>query len=164
MRNQWGETALGAAVLALALGFLAWSMGVAGSAGTHGTYRLTARFGDAGGLQTGAKISVSGVKVGQVAKISIDPKTFMAVTELAVNSDVALPSDSSAKITSDGLLGGAHVALTPGGAEDNLKPGGEIANTQGSVDLFGLIGQFIRPQGGNASSAASSAAAPAPAQ
>jgi len=158
MRNQWGETALGAAVLALALGFMAWSMGVAGSGGARGSYYVTARFGDAGGLQTGAKITVSGVKVGQVAKISIDPKTYMAVTELALSSDVALPSDSSAKITSDGLLGGAHVALTPGGAEDNLKPGGEIANTQGSVDLFGLIGQFIRPQGGNAASAASSAA------
>ena len=51
--------------------------------------------------------------------------------------------------------------VTPGGAADNLKAGGEITNTQGSVDLFGLIGQFIRPQGGNVSSAASSAA-PAP--
>jgi phospholipid/cholesterol/gamma-HCH transport system substrate-binding protein len=39
---------------------------------------------------------------------------------------------------------------------DDLKPGGEIENTQGSVDLFGLIGQVLRPQ----PAAAGAAAAP----
>jgi len=51
---------------------------------------------------------------------------------------------------------GAHA---PGGAMDDLKPGGEIENTQGSVDLFGLIGQVLRPQ----PAAEGNAAAPAPA-
>ncbi|MBS0254743.1 MAG: outer membrane lipid asymmetry maintenance protein MlaD [Proteobacteria bacterium] len=160
-RNQWGETVLGAGVLALALGFMGWTMGVTGGGGSHGQYKVTARFGDAGALQAGAKITISGVKIGQVAKIAIDPKTFMAVTELALNSDVAVPSDSTAKITSDGLLGGAHVAISPGGAADNLKAGSEITNTQGAVDLFGLIGQFIRPQGGAAPAASSAAPVPA---
>ncbi len=162
IRNQWGETVLGAGVLVLAALFLVWAMGVAGGSGARGSYRVTARFGDAGGLQPGAKITVSGVKVGAVTKIAIDPKNFLAVTELALNADVQLPSDSAAKVTSDGLLGGAHVAITPGGAEDNLKPGAEITNTQGAVDLFGLIGQVMRPQGAaGASSAASSAPPPA---
>ena len=30
-------------------------------------------------------------------------------------------------------------------ATDNLKGGSEIENTQGAVDLFGLVGQFLRP-------------------
>ena len=46
---------------------------------------------------------------------------------------------------------------------DNLKPGDEIANTQGAVDLFGLIGSFLRPQSGDAKSAPAAAPAPAPA-
>jgi phospholipid/cholesterol/gamma-HCH transport system substrate-binding protein len=41
------------------------------------------------------------------------------------------------------------VAIAPGGAADDIKPGGEIDNTQGAVDLFGLIGSVMRPQGGN---------------
>ena len=56
-----------------------------------------------------------------------------------------LPADSTAKITSDSLLGGVHVAIGAGGAAEDLKPGGEIENTQGAVDLFGLIGQAVRP-------------------
>ena len=56
--------------------------------------------------------------------------------------------ERAAKITSDGLLGGVHVAISPGGAADMLKAGGEIENTQGAVDIFGLIGQVLRPSGG----------------
>jgi len=52
------------------------------------------------------------------------------------------------------------VTIEPGGAPDDLKAGGEIQNTQGAVDLFGLVGQFLRPQA-PASSAAPAAGAPA---
>jgi phospholipid/cholesterol/gamma-HCH transport system substrate-binding protein len=75
----------------------------------------------------------------------LDPKTYFAATELTIDKGVNLPSDSTARISSDGLLGGAHVSIEPGGAEDMLPPGGEIQNTQGAVDLFGLIGQMIKP-------------------
>jgi phospholipid/cholesterol/gamma-HCH transport system substrate-binding protein len=81
------------------------------------------------------------------------------VARLSLDPTVKLPSDSTAKITSDGLLGGVHVAIAPGGAADNLKPGGEIENTQGAVDLFGLIGQVMRPQPPNAAPAAPAPAA-----
>ena len=133
-----------------------------------GGYELTAKFGDAGGLAPGAKVSVSGVKVGTVSSITLDGKSYLAVAHLAIGGGVKLPSDSTAKITSDGLLGGQHVVITPGGAEDNLKAGDEIANTQGAVDLFGLIGSFLRPQSGDAKggdkpAATSSPAAKAPA-
>ena len=41
-----------------------------------------------------------------------------------------------------------------------MKPGGEFQNTQGAVDLFGLIGRVLRPQP-NARSADPAAAGPA---
>ena len=164
MRTHWGETAMGFLVLALAGLFLVYSLGVANAGSGVGGYALTAKFGDAGGLAPGAKVSVSGVKVGTVSSITLDSKSYLAVAHLAIGGDVKLPSDSTAKITSDGLLGGQHIVITPGGAEDNLKPGDEIANTQGAVDLFGLIGQFLRPQAGDAKAgdkpAASASAAP----
>ena len=159
MRTHWGETAMGFVVLALAAIFLIWSLSVAQSGRIGGGYEVTAKFGDVGGLQPGAKVSLAGVKVGTVSAVRVDPKTFLAVVELSLNGDLHVPSDTTAKVTSDGLLGGAHVALSPGGAADDLKPGGEITNTQGSVDLFGLIGKFIRPQ---SSGAPSTPASPAP--
>jgi phospholipid/cholesterol/gamma-HCH transport system substrate-binding protein len=159
MREQWAETIAGLVVIVLAGVFLAYSLSVGRGGKAAGGYEVTARFGEVGGLAPGASVSVAGVKVGSVSQISLDPKTFLAVAKISLNRDVKLPADSTAKITSDGLLGGAHVAIAPGGSTEDLKPGGEIENTQGAVDLFGLIGQVIRPQ---APAAAAPAAAPAP--
>lgn len=158
-RQQWAETGVGAAVIAAAAAFLVYALSHAGTGGGAGTYELIARFGQVGGLASGSDVRVAGVKVGSVAGIDLDPKTFLARTRVQIRSDVKIPSDSSIKITSDSLLGGQHVAIEPGGSTQDLKPGAEFDNVQGAVDLFGLIGQVIRPQGGGGSTAA--AAAPA---
>ena len=156
---------MGVVVLALAAGFLTYSLSVGGVHMKRGDYEISAKFGEAGSLAPGAAVSVAGVKVGTVSEITLEPKTFLAVAKLSIDPTVKLPSDSTAKITSDGILGGAHVSIAPGAAMDDLKPGGQIENTQGAVDLFGLIGSVIRPQGDSDASAPStgSSAAPAPA-
>lgn len=156
---------MGVVVLALAAGFLTYSLSVGAVHMKRGDYEISAKFGEAGSLAPGAAVSVAGVKVGTVSEITLEPKTFLAVARLSIDPTVKLPSDSTAKITSDGILGGAHVSIAPGAAMDDLKPGGQIENTQGAVDLFGLIGSVIRPQGGSDAAAPStgSSAAPAPA-
>jgi phospholipid/cholesterol/gamma-HCH transport system substrate-binding protein len=113
-----------------------------------------------GSLAPGADVKVAGVKVGTVSKIALDPKTFQAETHMIFNSGVKLPDDSTAKITSDSLLGGQHVAVEPGGSADDFKPGAQFQNTQGAVDLFGLIGQVIRPQSTAAQPEPSASGAP----
>jgi len=158
MREQWTETLAGLAVVVIAAVFLVYSLKVGEVGHKSGQYELTARFGEVGSLAPGAAVRVAGVKVGTVSRIDLDPKTYLAVTHLSLDGGVKLPADSTAKITSDGLLGGAHVAIAPGGAMSDLKPGSEIENTQGAVDLFSLIGQVIRPQ-----PAAAAAPEPAPA-
>jgi phospholipid/cholesterol/gamma-HCH transport system substrate-binding protein len=163
LREQWAETLMGFLVLVLAAGFLVYSLTVGGVGSKPGGYDVTAKFGQVGSLAPGAAVSVAGVKVGTVSQISLDPKTFLAVTKLSLDPDVKLPSDSTAKITSDSLLGGVHVAIAPGGAADDIKPGGEIDNTQGAVDLFGLIGSVMRPQGGNGADDAAPTTGAAPA-
>ncbi len=170
--NAWAETATGAVVLGVAGVFLAYAMGSRLAEAGGGGYPLRAHFGSVGGLAAGADVRVAGVKIGQVAGIRLDPKTFLADTTLRVDAGVKLPSDSSVKITSDGLLGGQYVAVEPGGAADDLRPGAEFQNVQGAVDLFGLINSVIRPQGGGstaapaagagAASAGTAAATPAP--
>lgn len=155
---------MGVVVLALAAGFLTYSLSVGGVHMKRGDYEISAKFGEAGSLAPGAAVSVAGVKVGTVSEITLEPKTFLAVAKLSIDPSVKLPSDSTAKITSDSLLGGAHVSIAPGAAMDDLKPGGQIANTQGAVDIFGLIGSVIRPQGGNSGDGAAEAATPAATQ
>ncbi|ATC33671.1 outer membrane lipid asymmetry maintenance protein MlaD [Caulobacter vibrioides] len=161
LREQWAETAMGVVVLALTAGFLTYSLTVGGVHMKRGDYEISAKFGEAGSLAPGAAVTVAGVKVGTVSQITLEPKTYLAVAKLSIDPTVKLPADSTAKITSDGLLGGAHVAIAPGASLDDLKAGGEIENTQGAVDLFGLIGSVIRPQGGAATTATPAAANPA---
>jgi phospholipid/cholesterol/gamma-HCH transport system substrate-binding protein len=139
------ETAVGALVLAGAGVFIVYALASGGVRAAGQGYEVVAKFGQVGSLATGADVRVAGVKVGAVTALTLDPKTYLAEAHMTLDPKVQLPSDSSAKVTSDGLLGGEHVAIAPGGSSDMLKPGGEIENTQGAVDLFGLIGQAIRP-------------------
>jgi phospholipid/cholesterol/gamma-HCH transport system substrate-binding protein len=160
VRDQWAETIVGAAVLAAAGGFLIYALGYAGGGAVRGGYEVIARFGEAGALASGADVRVAGVKVGAVSRIDLEPKTFLAKATIVLNPDVKLPADSTAKITSDGLLGGSHISVAPGGAAEDLAPGEEFKNTQGAVDLFGLIGQVLRPPS-NAAPTSATPAAPA---
>ncbi len=161
--ETWAETGVGALVLAAAAGFLIYALGNTSKGADAGGYELIGKFGDVGALATGADVRVAGVKVGAVSKIELDSKAYLAKVHVVINKDVKLPADSTAKITSSGLLGGQLVAIAPGGSLDDMKPGAEFQNTQGAVDLFGLIGQFVRPSSGAAAPASGSAPAPAPA-
>ncbi len=156
MHEQWAETLMGLLVLVLAVGVLVYALMAGGVGAKPGGYHITAKFSQVGSLEPGAAVTVAGVEVGAVSEIRLDPKTYVAETTLSLDPDVKLPSDSTAKITSDRLLGGVHVAITPGGATDDIKPGDEIENTQGALGLFGPIGSVRPPQGGGGGAAAGS--------
>lgn len=146
-REQTAETILGAIVTAVAIGFLAFAVARAGTAKAPGGYELWARFQRVDGVNVGADVRVSGVKVGAVEKISIDTDTYFARVSMSIDPKVKLPDDSSARVASDGLLGGAYVSLEPGGSETFLGKGAEIPNTQGSVDLLSLFSAFANGGG-----------------
>lgn len=106
-------------------------------------YEVIAKFDRIDGLVRGTDVRLSGVKVGNVTDIHLDPQTYLAVVHMTLAPHVVLPIDSSAEIVSDGLLGGKIMALIPGGEETTIPPGGEIKFTQAAVSLESLIGQFI---------------------
>jgi len=155
------EIAAGAAVLLVAVIFLAYAMTNSGRSSAGSGLVLTARFDRIDGLGAGADVRIAGVKVGAVTGQRIDPQTFLAVLTLNVDSALRLPEDSSAEITSEGLLGGKYVALVPGGSDRNLATGGEVRITQSAVNLESLLGRFIFSMSGGSSSASSSSSQPA---
>ncbi len=108
-------------------------------------------------MSVGTDVRTSGIKIGKVETERLDPKTFQAVVGLRLAGDVRFPTDSSAAITSEGILGGSYIALSPGGDATMLKAGDEIADTQGAQDLMGLMGQFINRSGPKAPAAAAPA-------
>ncbi|MCK8783889.1 outer membrane lipid asymmetry maintenance protein MlaD [Roseomonas sp. NAR14] len=146
MRGRgFAETATGAVVLLIAVVFVVYALASTGRAtgGGGGGLSLTARFDRIDGLQPGADVRIAGVKVGSVTSQRIDPQSFAAVLTMSVDGGLRLPTDTSAEITSEGLLGGKYVALVPGGADEILRNGSQISDTQGSVSLEALLGRFI---------------------
>jgi phospholipid/cholesterol/gamma-HCH transport system substrate-binding protein len=141
-RHGVAETVTGACVLLVAVAFLAYAVAHSGRTSGSG-YSLIARFEHIDGLAVGSDVRIAGVKVGTVTDAQIDPKTFLAVVSLTVQNDVQLPKDSAAAITSESLLGGKYISLSPGGDETDLKPGQTITITQSSVSLEELLGKFI---------------------
>lgn len=150
MRESVFETLVGIAVV-LAAGFFMWFALDRGGDVSSGNerYEVTAKFNNVSGINRGSDVRLAGVKIGVVQDVEVDFDRFEAALKLAVDSGLDLPDDTDARITTDGLLGGAYVALEPGGGFDTIpKDGtGEIIYTRGSVDLLTLVGGFASSLG-----------------
>lgn len=142
MANSAAETIVGAVVLAVAGGFFVYAAQQA-DVNVGGAYELSAKFRKAEGVNVGADVRISGVKVGTITGMRLDPESYQAEITMAIRDDIAVPEDSAAVIASEGLLGGSHVSIQPGGAEFMLEEGDEFGFTQGSVNLLDLVGRFI---------------------
>ena len=163
MARRLPETLTGFAVIIVAAAFLGYALNRTGAV-TTGGYMLRAQFSSIGGLTVGADVKIGGVVVGHVADEHLDPNTYAAVVRLAMNDDIKIPQDSSAAVSSQGLLGGDYVAISPGGSNTMMAPGQSFAVTQSAINIEDLLGRFIFSMGNNSSSGKSGAgtAAPAP--
>lgn len=140
-RNSAAETAIGALVVATAVGFVLYAGQVAGRGAASG-YPLTARFGSVEGISVGTDVRLAGIRVGSVTGLRLDPATYQAQATFTVTEGLEIPEDSDVKIASEGLLGGSFLEITPGASEFMLADGAEILNTQSSVSLLNLLMRF----------------------
>lgn len=156
MQRNVIETLVGALVLAIA-GAFAWFTVSVSSVGSTSGYRLIAQFQSLDGINTGTDVKLSGIKVGTVVSVVLDPKTYFAVMEVEIEPSVLLPNDTVALVATEGLLGGRYLKLLPGASDDMLKPGQRIAYTQGPVDIAELLGKVFFSAAQNAGKSAPTA-------
>jgi phospholipid/cholesterol/gamma-HCH transport system substrate-binding protein len=148
------ESLIGAAVVAAAALILLFVWMGKGTGGPSG-YELNVRLVKADGLGVGTEVRLSGIKVGSVTGLTLDPKTYLVTVHMGIDSGIQVPADSSIMVNQAGLLGGGYLSITPGGDDAMLADGGTIENAQGSLDLMSLISKFATGGG-------SSTPAPAP--
>jgi phospholipid/cholesterol/gamma-HCH transport system substrate-binding protein len=91
---------------------------------------------------------MAGIKIGTVTAQSLNPENFQAQITMSIDPSVQLTDDTSAKVTSEGLLGSKFISLEPGGSETKLTAGGVINYTQGAVDIWSLISQAMFDKSG----------------
>ena len=142
MKSNTFEALIGAIVIILTITFLFFGF-QSMRLDDEQNYNVSAVFNRIDGIKLGSDIRMSGIKIGTVANQELDNITFQARVSMSINSGILIPDDSSAKITTDGLLGGNYISIEPGGNDVYLESGGEIMFTQGSVDLIGLVGEAL---------------------
>jgi phospholipid/cholesterol/gamma-HCH transport system substrate-binding protein len=128
----------------LALAMLAFKVANLTTADVANGYQIKARFDNIGGLKVKSAVTMAGVRIGRVAGIAFDNKTYQAVVTMDIDGRYdTIPKDSSATILTAGLLGDQYVGIDPGGDDQYLKNGDTIRLTQSAVVLEKLIGQFL---------------------
>ena len=128
----------------LALIFLALNVSNFSGLSSSKGYKVTAQFNNIGGLNTKAKVTMSGVTIGRVTDISYDKQAFQAVVTMAIDPKYDyLPEDSQASIYTAGLLGEQYISLEPGAEDATLVEGSDISLTQSAIVLEEIIGKVL---------------------
>ncbi len=146
MRTRTSEISVGVLVIvaAVALFFLAMRVSGLTSSISGDGYHVTAHFNNIGGLTDRAKVTMSGVTIGRVTSITLDPKRQDALVTLELSNQVKdISTDAAASILTSGLLGEQYIGITPGADSTFLKDGDEIELTQSALVLEDLIGKFL---------------------
>lgn len=143
MERNTLETVLGAVVLLVAAGFLYLIYSETEIGASASGYPLELRFDSGGSTIVGTDVRIAGVKVGSVIDQHLDAAAYQAVVTIEVDNDVQLPKDTSAVVTSDGLLGDNYILLNIGGDTEMLKPNERIRKVQGAINLADLINKFV---------------------
>lgn len=107
-------------------------------------YPVYAEFDSVSGLKKGATVEMAGVEVGRVKRITIDAKnTAAARVDMEIRPDIKLRDDVIASVRTRGIIGDKFIKLNPGGSERLISPGGQIRDTESSIDLEELVSKFI---------------------
>jgi phospholipid/cholesterol/gamma-HCH transport system substrate-binding protein len=114
--------------------------------GGHHRYQVSARFSNIGGLKARAPVKIAGVTVGEVGSIRL--ADYFAEVTIDVDREVSLPKDTIASVTTAGLLGEAYVSLSPGAADEDLRPGGRITQTEPALNIADILGRYAFGNGG----------------
>lgn len=143
MERNTLETVLGAVVLLVAGYFLYLVYAQTNVSAEANGYPLELRFDSGGSTGIGTDVRIAGVKVGTVINQRFDPETYQAVVTIEMDESINLPKDTSAVVTSDGLLGDNYILLNIGGDTEMLAAGDRIRNVQGAINLADLINKFV---------------------
>lgn len=106
-------------------------------------YVVYAYFDRADGIRRGSSVRIAGVNVGKVLSVDLDNVRSRARVSCGLQRSVRLPSDSSASICSDGLMGAKFIDITCGASEKDIVDGGVMRYTNSSLNLETLLMRFF---------------------
>ena len=90
-----------------------------------------------------AIMTVKGVKIGSVTRLSFDPaRSDKVVLQFTIKRQYRIPTDSEAKIFSNGLMGAKAIEITYGTADTYLQKGDTLRSSR-DRDLMDMAGSEL---------------------
>ena len=144
MKNINTEVIVGLFMIAgfLAFGYLSLQMGEFSIFNLEKNYTVVAEFDNVSGLKIGASIEIAGVNVGKVSDISL-AKNGLAKVRMLINQGARISTDAIASIRTQGLIGDKYIKISQGADKEMLADGGEILDTESSIDFEELVSKYI---------------------
>ncbi|MDP9823209.1 phospholipid/cholesterol/gamma-HCH transport system substrate-binding protein [Nocardioides massiliensis] len=133
-RRGWlrrGALAVAAAVVISGCGTTASDLPLPGTRAAEGSYEISAIFDDALNLEVGAQVRIDGLPVGRVTRLGT--RDFRAEVVMAIDPDVELTSEATARLRSTTALGELFVQVDPADGGEVLGDGDELTPARTSV-------------------------------
>jgi phospholipid/cholesterol/gamma-HCH transport system substrate-binding protein len=110
------------------------------------TYTILAKFSQIGSLRMNSKITISGVPIGVVSNIVLDPDTHNAQVTMQIESEVNfITTDSIAAIVSTNLVGKHYIDISLGASTHLLQDGQFLEQTKDAILFADILGKvFLR--------------------
>lgn len=96
-------------------------------------------------LSQSAPVTINGLVVGKVNKITINENTGRLLVELQLKTDFPISKTSKASLYSSGLIGGKQIAIIPNLADKTLIEDGETLPSDVKLGLTESLGGKIEP-------------------
>lgn len=82
---------------------------------------IRGEFGTVTGLKVGNPVNYSGVPVGKVTALTVNPKGV--TVDMDINKDTEIPKNSKFSLSSDGIIGDKFIQISPGNGTTYLADG-----------------------------------------
>ena len=125
-RNNGVEVILGAAVILLAAGFLAFMRWQTGT-GSFTSYRIHAEMAHADQLNIGTDVRIGGVTIGRISRLSLEPRTYRVRIDMDIRTGVPIPQDSRLGV-SGAMMSSPYLTISPGHSQETVPPDGSLVS------------------------------------
>lgn len=143
MKQARLETIVGFIVIIIAIGFFVFAYNESNVSRSSDGYKLIANFQNIDGISVGSDVKLAGINIGRVDSLTLNDDTYYASIQLTIDESIKVPVDSTAIVSSSGLLGGKYIRINPGASDDNLVNGDKIRFTQSALNIEDLIGKLM---------------------
>lgn len=106
---------------------------------------LYAQYDNVEDLSSSAPVTLNGLAIGKVSKISIDEVTGKLLVELQLKTDFPISKTSTASLYSPSLIGGKQIKIVPNMADKELAEDGQTLTSAVELGLTESLGGKIEP-------------------